>query len=176
MHWLLLSCLAASAGASSISAAAADNSAGWARSSEAASPDVAAMTLDDDTAAIASNLRPPPSQQKRRNVVMIAVDDLRTELSIYPEGAHMKTPNFERLAKRSVTFERTYVQVAVCAASRTALLTSRWPDTSKTWTIQDDQYWRFTGGNFTTLPQTFKDAGYLTIGMGTNFCKTIPLT
>ena len=72
-------------------------------------------------------------------------------------------------ASRSVVFDRTYVQVAVCAASRTALLTSRWPDTSKTWTIEDDQYWRFTAGNFTTLPQMFLEAGYTTIGMGKIF-------
>ena len=72
-------------------------------------------------------------------------------------------------ASRSVVFDRTYVQVAVCAASRTALLTSRWPDTSKTWTIEDDQYWRYTAGNFTTLPQMFLEAGYNTIGMGKIF-------
>ena len=68
-----------------------------------------------------------------------------------------------------MVFDRTYVQVAVCAASRTALLTSRWPDTSKTWTIEDDQYWRYTAGNFTTLPQMFLEAGYTTIGMGKIF-------
>ena len=68
-----------------------------------------------------------------------------------------------------MVFDRTYVQVAVCAASRTALLTSRWPDTSKTWTIEDDQYWRYTAGNFTTLPQMFLEAGYNTIGMGKIF-------
>ena len=38
-----------------------------------------------------------PGAAARLNVVMVAVDDLRTELSIYPEGKHMHTPNFERL-------------------------------------------------------------------------------
>ena len=38
--------------------------------------------------------------------------DLRTQLSVYPEGGeYMHTPNFERLAKNSVVFERAYVQV-----------------------------------------------------------------
>jgi hypothetical protein len=63
---------------------------------------------------------------KRLNVLMVAIDDLRTEISPYPEGAHMHTPAFQKLASESVVFERCYVQVAVCAASRTALLTSRW--------------------------------------------------
>jgi iduronate 2-sulfatase len=109
---------------------------------------------------------------KRLNVLMVAIDDLRTEISPYPEGAHMHTPAFQKLASESVVFERCYVQVAVCAASRTALLTSRWPDTSKTWTIEDDQYWRFTAGNFTTLPQLFKEAGceYASMGAPLAFC------
>merc|ERR1719262_1650823 len=101
---------------------------------------------------------------------MIAVDDLRTQLSVYPEGgAVMHTPNIERIAARSVVFERAYVQVALCMPSRTSLLTSRRPDTSRSWTIEPDQYWRESGGNFTTLPQRFKEEGFLTIGMGKIF-------
>jgi arylsulfatase A-like enzyme len=53
--------------------------------------------------------------------------------------------------------------------SRTSLLTSRRPDTSKSWTIQNDQYWRKSGGNFTTLPQRFIQAGYIAVGMGKVF-------
>lgn len=104
------------------------------------------------------------------NVLLIAVDDLRTEISPYPEGAHMHTPNLERLANRSVVFERAYVQVAVCMPSRTALLTSRRPDTSRSWTIEEDQYWRKSGGNFSTLPQVFREQhGYFVCGMGKIF-------
>ena len=65
---------------------------------------------------------------------MIAIDDMRPELSIYGYD-HMHTPNMERLANRSIVFERAYVQVALCMPSRTALLTSRRPDTTKDWTI-----------------------------------------
>lgn len=107
------------------------------------------------------------SSDSRLNVLMISVDDLRTELSVYPEGAHMHTPNVARLASRGVVFERAYVAVALCMPSRTALLTSRRPDTSRSWTIEADQYFRVSGGrNFTTLPQLFKEKGYLTVGMG----------
>ena len=97
-------------------------------------------------------------QTRPYDVLLIAVDDLRTELSIYPEGlaVPMRTPNVERIAQRGVVFERAYVQVALCMPSRTSLLTSRRPDTSRSWTIEADQYWRVSGGNFTTLPQRFK--------------------
>jgi hypothetical protein len=44
---------------------------------------------------------------KKKSVLMFAVDDLRTQLSVYPEGGVvMKTPNFDRIAKQSVVFER----------------------------------------------------------------------
>ncbi len=112
-----------------------------------------------------------------RSVLMIAVDDLRTQLSIYPEGgAYMKTPNIERLANRTVVFERAYVSVALCMPSRTALLTSRRPDTSRSWTIEKDQWFRRndTGSNWTTLPGAFKAAGYLTLGMGKIFHEGMP--
>jgi hypothetical protein len=41
------------------------------------------------------------------NLLMIMFDDLRPELSIYGRD-HMITPNFERLAKRSVIFDYAY--------------------------------------------------------------------
>jgi iduronate 2-sulfatase len=112
-----------------------------------------------------------------RNVLMFAVDDLRSQLSIYPEGgAYMHTPNMERLAQRSVVFERAYVAVALCMPSRTALLTSRRPDTSRSWTIEADQWFRQndTGAGWTTLPQAFKESGYLTLGMGKIFHEKMP--
>ena len=42
--------------------------------------------------------------------LMIAIDDMRPELSIYGYD-HMHTPNMQRLASRSVVFDRAYVQV-----------------------------------------------------------------
>ena len=50
--------------------------------------------------------------------------------------------------------------------SRTSLMTSRRPDTSKVYT--NDPYWRDTY-NFTTFPQYFKEKGYTSVGLGMNF-------
>ena len=107
---------------------------------------------------------------------MIAVDDLRTQISPYPEGgAYMHTPNLAKLAARSVVFERAYVSVALCMPSRTALLTSRRPDTTRSWTIEQDQWFRNSGGaNWTTLPGAFLAKGYLTMGMGKVYHETMP--
>ena len=42
----------------------------------------------------------------------------------------MKTPNFDRLAKMGMQFNRAYVQQAVCSASRASLLTGCRPDST----------------------------------------------
>jgi hypothetical protein len=81
----------------------------------------------------------------------------------------MHTPHIDALAADSVTFTGAYVAVAWCSPSRTALLTSRRPDTSRTWSVNPAEYWRQRGGNFTTLPQLFKEAGFQTLGVGKIF-------
>ena len=118
-----------------------------------------------------------PRDRPLRSVLMLSVDDLRTQMSPYPEGGpYMHTPNMQRIANRTVVFERAYVSVALCMPSRTALLTSRRPDTSRCWTIEPDQWFRRneTGQTWVTLPGAFKAANYLTLGMGKVFHETTP--
>ena len=62
-----------------------------------------------------------------------------------------------------------YTTQAVCNPSRTSLLTSRRPDTLRIWDNGDTggtAMWRIEGGNFTSLPQHFKDEGYIVLGTG----------
>jgi arylsulfatase A-like enzyme len=61
------------------------------------------------------------------------------------------------------TFPRPHQQ-AICCPTRSSFLTGRRPDTTKVWDLKT--YWREAGGNFTTLPQIFKENGYWTVGMG----------
>ena len=63
-----------------------------------------------------------------KNLLFIMFDDLRPELSIYGHN-YMITPNFERLAKRSVVFDYAFCQIPVCNPSRNSLLTGLRPDT-----------------------------------------------
>ena len=110
--------------------------------------------------------------KKHKNVLFIAVDDLRTELGAYGHS-QMVTPNFDSLASKSLVFERAYCQVAVCSPSRTSLLTGRRPDTNHVWMISNDEYWR-TFTNATTIPQYFKENGYISVGMGKIFHPGAP--
>eukprot|EP00035_Acanthoeca_spectabilis_P008659 m.156965 g.156965 ORF g.156965 m.156965 type:complete len:535 (+) comp14448_c0_seq4:83-1687(+) len=104
---------------------------------------------------------------KKANILFLASDDMRPEMSPYG-NTYMKTPNFQALADDGFHFRRCYVQQALCAPSRTVLLTGRRPDTSRVWTI--GPYFRYTTGrNWTTLPQFFKEAGYRAIGHGKIF-------
>ena len=63
---------------------------------------------------------------ERPNVLFIAVDDLRPELRCYG-ATHIHSPNIDRLAKRSMLFERAYCMVPTCGASRSSLMTSLRP-------------------------------------------------
>ncbi|XP_013110817.2 iduronate 2-sulfatase isoform X2 [Stomoxys calcitrans] len=56
---------------------------------------------------------------------------------------------------------------ALCAPSRNSFLTSRRPDTLHLYDFYS--YWRTSRGNFTTLPQYFKQNGYYTYGVGKVF-------
>eukprot|EP00056_Hartaetosiga_gracilis_P003909 m.69503 g.69503 ORF g.69503 m.69503 type:complete len:452 (+) comp11631_c0_seq8:61-1416(+) len=106
-------------------------------------------------------------QQQKLNVLFLVSDDLRPELGVY--GGNAITPNLDKLAsdEGAVVFDRAYVQQAICCPSRSSFLTSRRPDTTKVWDLKT--YWRQAGGNFTTLPQVFKEQGYWSVGMGKVF-------
>ena len=110
----------------------------------------------------------------RRNVLFLVADDMRPELGAYygkdfPSPVHppIHSPNLDKLAAKSLLLKRAYCQQAVCSPSRTSLLTGRRPDTTHVYDLQT--YWRKAGGNFTTIPEYFKDNGYISIGMGKIF-------
>lgn len=114
------------------------------------------------------------AQQRRKNVLFFVADDLRPNLGAYsghhapsPSDPSMYTPNLDRLAQSSLVLQRSYVAQAICSPSRTSVLTGRRPDTTRVWDLK--HYWRLVGGNFTTIPQYFKENGYRTVGMGKIF-------
>ena len=112
--------------------------------------------------------------QAKKNVLFIVSDDMRPNINTYegpdfPAPVHpkMHTPNLDALAARSLLLKKAYVSQAVCSPSRTSLLTGRRPDTTHVYNLHD--YFRTVGGNYTTIPEYFKQNGYKSIGMGKVF-------
>ena len=99
------------------------------------------------------------------NVLFVMADDLRPELASY--GSPAITPNFDRLAIRSVQFDRAYCQQALCNPSRSSMLTGRRPDTLKLW--HNGLHFRERNPDVTTLPLCFKEHGYTTRCVGKIF-------
>ncbi|XP_077588827.1 iduronate 2-sulfatase [Stigmatopora nigra] len=106
------------------------------------------------------------AQKERQNVLFIIADDLRTSLGCYGDIL-VKSPNIDQLASKSHVFLNAFAQQAVCAPSRTSMLTSRRPDTTRQYDFKS--YWRVHSGNYTTLPQYFKSQGYTTMSVGKVF-------
>jgi len=75
----------------------------------------------------------------------------------------MLTPNFERLAHKSVIFDRAYCQISVCNPSRDSLLTGLRPDTVGTYNFQ----WSL--GSLLTFPAFLRLSGYNTYSFGKIF-------
>ena len=147
--------LAASTSADSPSSAAAAASASTSRSQ--AATDVLYSTRE---------------AQRRRDVLYITVDDLRPQLGCTEAPGtvrpYMHTPNLCRLAAKSLVLSRSQAALATCSPSRTAALTGRHPTTSRVFDLVT--YWRrATKGNFTSIPQLFKENGYRTEGIGKIF-------
>ncbi|HBY59003.1 MAG TPA: iduronate sulfatase [Solibacterales bacterium] len=94
---------------------------------------------------------------RRLNVLLITVDDLRPQLGCYGDP-QVKSPHIDALASSGLVFERAYTQQALCAPSRTALLTGLRPDTTRVYDIVT--HFRSTVPDAVTLPQLFKNHGY----------------
>ena len=124
------------------------------------------------TIAVSVILATQPVAGQKKNVLFIAVDDLRPELGTYGSD-FVKSPKIDKLASQSIVFERAYCQVAICSPSRASLLTGRRPDTNHVWIISADEYWRSIT-NATTIPQYFKENGYISAGMGKIFHPGAP--
>jgi len=102
---------------------------------------------------------------EKQNVLFIMADDFRPELASY--GSPALTPNLNRLAKRSLQFDRAYCQQAVCNPSRSSMLTGLRPDTLGLYV--NGTHFRELKPDVTTLPLWFKENGYTTRCVGKIF-------
>lgn len=100
------------------------------------------------------------------NVLLICVDDLKPILGCYGDTT-VKSPNIDRLAARSVLFERAYCNQAVCSPSRNALLVGLRPQTLGIYDLATN--FRRSRPDAVTLPQLFKQHGWRTEALGKIF-------
>ena len=111
------------------------------------------------------------AESNRYNVLFIAIDDLRPELGCY--GSKMaESPNLDSFAATAMQFNRHYVAVPTCGASRFALLTGRRPSSSGVTTGNQPAYEGKTALNHDlqqgaqTMPELFRRSGYKTVCIG----------
>ncbi|HIF9248006.1 TPA: sulfatase-like hydrolase/transferase [Photobacterium damselae] len=106
------------------------------------------------------------------NVLFLAVDDLNDWIGALGAHPQVKTPNLDRLYKRSTAFRNAHCQVPVCGPSRTALLTGMAPTTTGLYTNKElgikpfDPVAEKVLGSTPVLPQHFKNNGYYTMASG----------
>ena len=103
---------------------------------------------------------------KKPNVLFIIVDDLKPILGCYGDP-FVKTPNIDRFAKEGVVFTNTYCQQAVCGPSRASFLTGMRPDYTGVWDLETEM--RNINPEILSMPQFFKQNGYITAGIGKVF-------
>lgn len=100
---------------------------------------------------------------KKPNILFILVDDLRNDLGSYAHPT-IHTPHMDKFAQSALVFDNAITQQPVCAPSRAALMTGLRPDTSGITTLE--QPLDKTIPNVTTILDSFKSAGYDTLGYG----------
>ena len=116
-----------------------------------------------------------PSINASPNVLFIAVDDLNDYISPLDNHPHIQTPNFERLAKRSVTFANAHCAAPACHPSRVAVMTGVHPSTSGIYRNLFGAHgprWREESPilkDAVVLSQHFRDHGYRAVGGGKIF-------
>src|SRR5580692_2559384 len=101
---------------------------------------------------------------RRPNILLLMADDCRVELGCYGSMFQARTPNLDVLARSGVRFDRNFCQFPLCNPSRASLLTGRNP--TRTSVLGNRTDFRVAHPDWTTLPQLFKNNGYVTVRSG----------
>lgn len=112
---------------------------------------------------MASTTEEIAATKKQPNVLLILVDDLKPALGSYGDTDAI-SPNIDRLAARGVRFENAYANQAVCMASRYNLMLGSRSTSTGLYNFGTD--FRDVYPNAITLPQHFKNHGYISQSMG----------
>ena len=100
------------------------------------------------------------------NVLFIAVDDLKPLLGTYGYE-HVQSPRIDKLAEQGTVFLNAACQFPVCGPSRASILTGLRPESTGVLNLKTKM--RDVNPDVLTLPQHFKNNGYITAGVGKIF-------
>lgn len=106
--------------------------------------------------------------ENRPNVLFILSDDQQYDTIGALGNEMIETPQIDSLAKSGVAFRNAYIMggssPGVCSPSRASLLTGR-----TLWNIENQGIWGYEiSENFRTLPEIFRENGYVTFATGKN--------
>lgn len=111
------------------------------------------------------------AEPRRKNVLFIVSDDLNNLLGCYGDP-QAKTPNIDKLAQRGVRFDRAYCAFPLCGPSRNSLLTGLYPNS--TGIFANALIFRQSIPDQPSLPQVFRQNGYLAVRIGKLFHYHVP--
>jgi arylsulfatase A-like enzyme len=118
--------------------------------------------------AIPNRLFAQAAKPKRpMNVLFFMSDDMRVELGCYASMFGARTPNLDALANSGVRFDRNYCQFPLCNPSRSSMLTGHKP--TVTGVLGNRTAFRDAHPDFVSLPQLFKENGYVSLRTGKIF-------
>lgn len=106
------------------------------------------------------------SNPDRPNVLFISYDDMNHYVGFLGRHPDAVTPNLNRLAERGVVFERAYCQAPICNPSRASLMSGLRPSTTGVYNNRQPLRFSPRGRHAVTLPQHFRQNGYLATGSG----------
>ena len=112
---------------------------------------------------VAFHATPAPAAD-RPNVLMIAVDDLNHWVGHLNRNPQARTPNFDRLAARGISFTNAHTIVPACEPSRAALMGGRRP--WQTGCYKNGHFWKKHQPVGEGLSAQFLQAGYRVSGAG----------
>ncbi len=103
-------------------------------------------------------------QSEQPNVLFIITDQHRADVFSYMGNPDVQTPNFDKMAKEGVVFNRAYSMDAVSGPSRTCLWTGLYPRT--TGQMDNAPVKTDAALNATSLQSVLQQNGYTTYGIG----------
>lgn len=101
--------------------------------------------------------------QDKPNILFISIDDLRPELGCYGAN-YVKSPTIDSLANQGILYTNAFCQLSHCSPSRSSLLTGLRPEECGVLDLKT--HFREKVPNVITLPQHFKNNGYLCYAYG----------